>query len=59
MVPRFRNLTEPAGRLTVHLQTENMLDMMNLTSGLTTSGYGRVSSGQASSCHSDQRIGGP
>jgi hypothetical protein len=38
----------PAG-MYVLLQVENMLDMMNLTSGLPTSGYRRVSSGQASS----------
>jgi hypothetical protein len=35
----------PAG-IYVLLQFENMLDMMKLTSGLTTSGYRRVSSGR-------------
>jgi hypothetical protein len=43
----------------VLLQIENMLDMMTLTSGLAISGYRRVSSGQASSCHSEPKGWGP
>jgi hypothetical protein len=39
----------------VLLQIENMFDMMTLTSGLTTNSYRRVSSGQASSCHSEPK----
>jgi hypothetical protein len=41
----------------VLLQIESMLDMMTLTSGLTTNR--RVSSGQASSCHSEPKDWGP
>jgi hypothetical protein len=43
----------------VLLQIENMPDMMTLTSGLTTNSYRRVSSGQASSCHSEPKGWGP
>jgi hypothetical protein len=43
----------------VLLQTENMLDMMNVTSGLTTNCNRRVNNGQASSCHSEPKGGGP
>jgi hypothetical protein len=42
----------------VLLQIENMLDMMTLTSGLTTNSR-RVSSGQASSCHTEPKCWGP
>jgi hypothetical protein len=43
----------------VILQIENVLDMMTLTSSLTTNSYRRVSSGQASSCHSEPKGWGP
>jgi hypothetical protein len=53
-------IVEPqTSRIAARQQTEdtleNPLDMMNLTSGLTTSGHIRVNSGQASSCHSEPK----
>jgi hypothetical protein len=53
------SLSSPYGQVETLLQIENMLDMMTLTSGLTTNSYRRVSSGQASSCHSEPKGWGP